>query len=39
MFEYNKTLITEKIWQYLSFDEFFSSWKGVDLLWNLKQLK
>ena len=28
MFEYPKTLITEKILQSLSFWEFFSSWKG-----------
>ena len=28
MFEYPKTLITTKIWQSLSFSEFFSSWKG-----------
>ena len=28
MLEYPKTLIIEKIWQLLSFGEFFSSWKG-----------
>ena len=28
MFEFPKTLVTEKIWQSLSFGEFFSSLKG-----------
>ena len=28
MFEYPKTLITMKMWQFLSFGEFFSSWMG-----------
>ena len=27
MFEYSRCLITLKIWQFLSFGEFFSSWK------------
>ena len=36
MFEYLKTLITKKKkWKFLSFDEFFISWKGVDLLLSL----
>ena len=31
IFEYPKTLITMKTWQRLSFGEFFSSGKGLDV--------
>ena len=39
MFKYPKTLITEKIWQSLNFDEFFSSWKGGGLVVKLVAAK